>query len=148
MPNRNKKLDPKSKPYETPPEPPARLKGQKHAIEYWQFISSHLVGVKLLTPLHLAPLETLCRTWQEYQSCCEWLDNNPDDHYQEFKNYTKAHPNIERRDQSVQVLMKLWPKFGLTPEGLGKLSKTNPSAQAAPAAAADPFPQFSKRKTG
>ena len=104
MPKRNPKQSPKSQPYEKPPAPPKRLTG-KHALEYWAEISQHLVAIKVLTPLHLASLETLCRTWDEYQVCCKWLDDNPNDHYQEYKNYTKAHPNIERRDKAVSVLM-------------------------------------------
>jgi len=146
MPRRKKQLQPQSKPYDKAPPPPPGMKA-KFAVEYWKRITPHLVELKVLTPLHLEALEVLCRAWNEYKKLSNWCDEHFDELIITPKNGCPyEHPNVKLLEKAKMTLHRTFPKFGLTPEGLAKIAKGNEAAR--PAAAANPFDEFSKRKTG
>lgn len=128
MPVKKAPIHAKSKPLEKAPPPPARLKGKKYALEYWKRITAELVLIRAITSLHLEALEAICRQWHDYIRLSEWCDKNEDKLIVEYDSgHMVEHPNVRQRQTAYSNLTKLWPKFGLTPEGLGRLNKTNPS---------------------
>ena len=139
------KSPPRSKPLETAPPVPASLKKKKHAAAYWKRITAELVKVQAITTLHLEPLETICRQWQIYIECSDWCDNNPKELIVEYKSgYLIEHPRVRMRQQAFANLSKMWPKFGLTPEGLVKIGRGSPGAAIKPRPNA--VRQFAERK--
>lgn len=54
-----------------PPQPPNSLEGV--AKSYWQEMAAKLVASGDLYDVTLEPLESLCRTWEEYQHWSSWL---------------------------------------------------------------------------
>lgn len=108
----------------TVPKPPTRMKG-KHAIAYWKRVVRMLVENRSITALHLEPLETLCNWWQQYCEATEWMAKNPNNIIHDYANYQKVDVRVEMQQKAYDNMARLWPRFGMTPEGLGKITKAN-----------------------
>ena len=112
-------------PLKVAPPVPAGLEGD-YAVEYWKRITVELVSLGQITALHLESLEGLCRQWQMFKTLSVWMDENPDplEWIVETNSGSKQkHPFIMMRQDALQTLNNLWAKFGLTPDGLGKIRK-------------------------
>lgn len=140
MPKKNAK--PGLLPLSTPPPAPKRLKG-KAAIEYWNRITAELVAAQTITAAHLEALEAICRVWAEYVEMAKWCEDN-DTVAITASGYPVEDPRVRMRNNALATLMKLWPKFGLTPKGTVEINRG--SAPAA-AATASPIKAFAKKKT-
>ncbi len=131
-----------AKPLSKAPAVPPKLKGD-YAVAYWKRITKELVEARTITPLHLEALEALCRQWQDYRSAADWCDEN-----ETFVTYESGHvaehPMVRMRQTAFANLIKLWPKFGLTPKGTVEINKGAPPPTATGAAVAD----FASKKTG
>ena len=148
MPRKKPVKQSKAKPLDKAPPVPTGLKG-KYAVAYWKRISAELVKVDAITELHLEALEALCRQWQSYRTHSDWCDTNPSKLiFESGKNgHLAEHPRVRLRQQAYDNLTKLWPKFGLTPEGLGKLDRSTKGSQSSTVGtAANPVEQFAARK--
>ena len=123
----------------TPPVP-KKLKGE-YAIEYWKRIAKQLVDARTITELHLEPLQALCRQWQDYRKLTDWCDENETIVTYE-SGHVVEHPNVRLKQLAFTNLLKLWPKFGLTPKGTIEISRGGPVVAAAGHAMSD----FAARK--
>lgn len=118
-----------AKPLTKTPAPPRSL--GKVAGDYWRRLAPLLVELGRLTDLNLAPFEALCRTWAIYRTFDDWVRRNPDKLvFETDKGYQAEAPQIRLRRQALLDLMRLWPKFGLTPEGDVVLAKRGGGASA------------------
>ena len=128
MPRKSPAKQPKSKPLTKSPAVPKTMKGQ-YAIAYWKRITAELVAVEGITTLHLEALEALCIQWNAFKEFDDWIKKNPAQLIIESgKNgHLVEHPAVRLRQQAYDNLTKLWPKFGLTPEGQVKLGRGNRS---------------------
>ena len=104
-----------------PPKVPANLTG-KYAVAYWKRITKELVSARTITSLHLEALEALCRQWQDYRTYSDWCDTNETIVTYE-SGHVVEHPKVRLKQAAFANLLKLWPKFGLTPKGAVEISK-------------------------
>jgi P27 family predicted phage terminase small subunit len=107
-------------PYTTAPEPPKRLDG--FGREYWVRIAALLTSKRVLTPLHLEALETLCDQWACYVTLKIWLGEDAsrwttvtETGYESESVQARAMGNAHRN------LLRLWAHFGLTPHAESRL---------------------------
>lgn len=99
------------------------MKG-KEAREYWKRIIPELVKARSITALHLEALEALCREWQNYLDHTEWIENNPDKLVIQFESGFESEAlRVRLAQRCFNNLTKLWPKFGLTPDGMQRIGK-------------------------
>lgn len=104
------------KPLATTPKPPTSL-GQ-HGKGYWQRVAPLLVQLGRLTDLSLEPLEALCRQWDLFKTFDDWVRKHPSKLvFETEKGYQAEAPQLRLRAKAFDALCKLWPRFGLTPEG-------------------------------
>ena len=132
MPPKKAKPSPKAEPLTKPPKVPAGLKG-KYATQFWKRITKELVAIQAITELHLESLELLCRIWQDFRELSDWAESHTGDHIVTYESgHIVEHPKLRLRQTAFSNLHRLLPKFGLTPEGLGKISRSNPAAKSEP----------------
>lgn len=133
-------------PLEKPPPVPHGLRGTTYASKYWKRITPELVKAKVITTLDLESLEALCLEWDSYKTLSEWCKKNPKQIVITYKSgHMAEHVNVRLRQQAFANCTKLWPKFGLTPEGMSRINK---STNAAPVQAGNPVSDFAAQKTG
>ena len=128
--------NPVSKPLITPPDPPDSLTGE--ARQYWLRVAPELVKIGAVTMLHLEALECLCRLWAEYASINLCFDADPRARF----NDTGATPIAKRHLEILNQLQRMWAKFGMTPDALNKLGRSNVD----PESVTPVIHQFAKKK--
>jgi P27 family predicted phage terminase small subunit len=111
----------KAKPLDQVPPVPEGL--GDFGTEYWSRLAPLLVEAKILTPLHLESFRALCEAWERYRNLTNELAQKDSWTFETEKGYVAELPEVRMRDQALQQLQRLWPKFGLTPEALAKLGK-------------------------
>ncbi len=144
MPTKRPKRAKRIKALEKVPPVPKSLKG-KYATAYWKRITKLLVEIEMLTELHLEAIQALCVYWQDFRELSDWADDNPDQRIivYEKSGHMVEHPNIRLRQAAYANLTKLWPKFGLTPEGQIKIEKSRPMRKPEPS---NSLSEFQMRK--
>ncbi len=136
---------PAAEPLNKVPKPPATL--GKYGTAYWKRIAPKLVDLKVLTDLHLEPLESLCHWWDIYQTQYATIRKHPDLMFIESESgYRQKGPEVQVMDAAFKNLTTLWARFGLTPDGERKLNKpSRPTAQRS-GPTHDPVAEFAAAK--
>jgi P27 family predicted phage terminase small subunit len=107
-------------PYAISPACPKRLRGA--AKEYWDRIAPLLTAKRVLTPLHLEALETLCDAWGTYRRLSDWLAADPSRWtFETAAGYEQEAPQVRLLGGAVKELLRLWAHFGLTPHSEARL---------------------------
>lgn len=140
MPKKNAKAG--LPPLSEPPPIPDRLQ-EAAAREYWQRITTELVKAQTITSAHLEALESICRVWAEYCEMAQWCDDNDTVVITE-KGYPIEDPRVRIRNNALATLMKLWPKFGLTPKGAVEINR---GGSPAAITTTSPVKAFARKKT-
>ena len=107
-------------PYSVAPPPPAGLRGVSR--QYWERIAELLTARRVLTPLHLEALETLCHQWAVYRSCWEYLAADPERWITTSESgYESESGRARALGAAHKNLLRLWAHFGLTPHSEARL---------------------------
>jgi P27 family predicted phage terminase small subunit len=113
---------PQSEPLREVPEPPAEL--GEHGQAYWRTLAPQLIEIGVLTPLHMETFRVLCEQWQEYRRLAIWLDEDPDRMvFITQTGYMQETPYVRLRDKALAAMVRIWAKFGMTPQSLAQLGK-------------------------